>query len=210
MTGDVSGADRIFAEYEAVRRAANDPRIALTRAQWDYLRGKRGEAIRDLGAFVTATKLRDAAALADCTLTVWLLESGDRAAAAKHAACRFLTEPPASSANPAGRAYALLLAKDFQGALPILRDVVAHMAPSPTEPAPMLLAWALVETGHIDEAETYLRTIPVPAAPTPSPFESLIFPRIFDLRAKVAEKKGDRTEAERNRRLFQALSGSKS
>jgi tetratricopeptide (TPR) repeat protein len=209
MTGDVSGAERIFAEYEVARRAANDPLLPFTRAQWDYLSGKRAEAIRELGSVVTATTVREAAALADCTLTVWLLESGDRAAAAKRTACRFLTEPPASSGNPMGRAYALLLAKDFQGALPILRDAVARMAPSPVEPAPAMLAWALVETGRVDEAEKYLRTVPVPAAPSPAPFESLIFPRIFYLRAKVAEKRGDRPEMERNRRLFQVLSGPK-
>jgi len=112
--------------------------------------------------------------------------------------------------NPAARAYALLLAKDFEGALPILRDVVARLAPDPVDPAPVMLAWALVETGRVEEAEKYLRTVPVPANPAPAPFESLIFPRIFDLRAKVAEKRGDRPEAERNRRLFQVLSGSKS
>jgi len=210
MTGDVPGAERIFVEYEAARRTANDPLIPFIRAQWNYLSGKRSEAIREIGPFIAATKIREAAALADCTLTVWLLESGDRAAAAKHTACRFLTEPPASSPNPETRAYTLLLAKDFQGALPILRDVVARLAPSPTELAPAMLAWALLEAGRVDEAEKYLRTVPVPAAPSPDPFESLIFPKIFYLRAKMAEKKGDRPEAERNHRLFQVLSGSKS
>jgi tetratricopeptide (TPR) repeat protein len=210
MTGDLSGAETVFAEYETARRAANDPVIASARAQWDYLRGKRSQAIRDLGIFVTTTKVREAGALADCTLTVWLLESGDRAAAAKHTACRFLIAPRASSfPSPVAQAYALLLANDFQAALPVLRDVAARVPPNPTEPAPVLLAWALVETGHFDEAEKYLQTVPVPAAPAPPLFESLIYPRFFYLRAKVAEKKGDRAAAERNGRLFQALSGGK-
>jgi hypothetical protein len=142
---------------------------------------------------------------------MWLLESGDPAAAAKHTTCRFLMDPHAASfPNPAAQAYTLLLAKDFQGALPILRDIVARTPPNPNEPAPVLLAWALVETGHFDEAEMYLRTVPVPAVPAPAPFESLILPRIFELRAKVAEKKGDRAAAERNSRLFQTLSGARS
>ena len=208
MTGDVSGAETVFAEYEQVRRAANDPMIGYARAQWDYLRGKKGEAMREVDAFVTATKVREAAALAECTLTVWLLESGNRESALKHTACRFLTDPHAASfPSPVAQAYALLLAKDFQGALPVLRDLVARVAPSPAEPSPVLLAWALVETGHFDEAEKFLRTVPVPPAPSPAPFESLIFPRIFALRAKVAEKKGDRAAVERNDRLFQILSG---
>jgi tetratricopeptide (TPR) repeat protein len=210
MTGDVSGAEGVFAEYEAARRAANDPTIGFARARWDYLRGKRSEAVRELDAFLATTKIGDVAALADCTLTVWLLQSGDPAAAAKRTVCRFLTQPHAAAfPNPAAQAHALLLAKDFQAALPVLRDIVARAAPSPVEPGPVLLAWALVETGHFDEAEKYLQTVPVPAEPAPAPFESLTLPRIFDLRAKVAEKKGDRAAAERNSRLFETITGSK-
>jgi hypothetical protein len=106
------------------------------------------------------------------------------------------------------RAYALLLSKNFEAAVPLLREIEAHAAPSPNEPAPVLLAWALVETGHFDEAEKYLRNTPVPMASGPAPFESLIFPRIFYLRAAVAQKQGAKTVADQNYRLFRTLSPS--
>jgi Flp pilus assembly protein TadD len=207
MTGDVSGAEAVFAEYETARRAANDPAIGFARARWNYLCGKRKEAMRAVEAFAAGVKGSQAAGVADCMLTVWLIEAGDRAAAAKHNACRFLNEPHAASfPSPVAKALTLLLANDFQAALPVLREVAARAAPNPTEIAPVLLGWALVETGHLDEAEKYLQTIPVPSAPLPAPFESMIIPRIFHLRAVVAEKKGATREAEQNNRLFQTLS----
>ena len=127
MTGDVSGAETIFAEYERVRRAASDPAIDFTRARWDFLRGKRAEAIRKLEAFLGVTRDREAAAVADCTLAVWLLETGDRAGAAKRRACGFLANPQgAAFPNPVMRSIAMLLGKDFAAALPILRELAVR------------------------------------------------------------------------------------
>ena len=225
MTGDVSGAEAIFREYETARRAASDPGIELARAEWDRLRGKPNEAIHSLEILASTTKNRDIASLAHASLTIWLLEAGDRASARQHAAqaaataggqmtaglaaaCRYVADPSASSfPDPAVRAEALLLSKDFAAAVPLLREVLAHSAPSPTETTPVLLAWALEQTGQFDEAEKYLGATPIPAL-GPAPFEALVFPRIFHLRAIVAEKKGLQAVADQNRRIFVALSSS--
>ncbi|HTM47913.1 MAG TPA: hypothetical protein VL285_04510 [Bryobacteraceae bacterium] len=207
MSGDPAGAESIFAEYEAARRGAADPMIGFARAQWDYMRGKRHAGIREMTAFLAAAKVREAAALADCQLTVWLLETGDRDGAARHGACRFLLDPKAAASfpNPAMRVYGLLLAKDFSGALTPLRDLEQRVTPNAAEMTPVLLAWALVETGHFEEAGKYLESTPVPPVPAPDLFSSLVVPRIFDLRARVAEKKGDSESAARNRKLYQIL-----
>lgn len=206
FTGDAPGAETIFGEYETARRAVNDPLIQLNRAEWDYLRGKRSEAIRNLETFAAATKIRDLASLAQSTLTVWSLEAGDRDRARQHArqavataasqpaaalaaACRFVAEPNnASFPDPLVRAYALLLARNFAAAVPLLREIFAHSGPGPAEITPVLLAWALEETGQFAEAQKYLRNTPVPAVSGPAPFEALAFPRIFRLRAVAAEK----------------------
>src|SRR5262249_846829 len=71
FTGDLAGAETIFAEYESARRAAADPIVDFHRAQWDYLRGKREEAMRRLESFAAGAKTPEAAALADCALTIW-------------------------------------------------------------------------------------------------------------------------------------------
>jgi tetratricopeptide (TPR) repeat protein len=224
MTGDVPGAEAIFAEYETVRRAANDQLIGFTRAEWDHLSGKRSEAIRNLQILAAATKNRDLAALAHSSLSVWFLDAGDREGARQQAAqavstagqatanlaaaCRFVAEPAGGSfPDPLVRAYALLLSKNFAAAIPLLREILAHSAPSPTETTPALLAWALEETGGFDEAAKYLRNTPIPATFGQAPFDALVFPRIFHLRAVVAEKKGLKQIAEQNYQLFKVLSG---
>jgi hypothetical protein len=89
----------------------------------------------------------------------------------------------------------------------LLREIVARAPPQPTDPAGTLFAWALIETGHVEEAEKYLQTTPTPRVPAVDPFETLVFPRIFHLRAMVAAKKGAQADAERNERLFRTLSG---
>ena len=227
FTGDASGAETVFAEYENARRAANDPLIGFRRAEWDHLRGKAGEAVRDMEKFAASTRIRDLASLAYSQLSIWLVETGDRPQGARYAAkaaadaaspstrafaasCSFIAAPTGSSyPNTVARVYALLLSSDFAGALPLLRALESQTPPNPSDPAPVLLAWALEQTGRVAEAEPYLRTTPVPSVSGPAPFESIVYPRIFHLRAVAAEKKGDRAAAERNARLFQTLSGPK-
>ena len=149
--------------------------------------------MRRLENFARTTQAREIAGLAGCTLTIWLLEAGDRTGAAKRNACRFLADPNgANFPTPAARAYALLLAKDFQTAVPQLREIVARTAPSPTDSTPVALAWALIETGQAEEAAKYLQTTPVPTAPAPDPFQSMMYQRIFQLRVRLAQKKGSR------------------
>src|SRR5262249_42011111 len=93
FTGDQSGAKKIFQEYESSRRAARDPIVDFFLSLSDYLLRKPAEAMRRLENFAATTKAPEIAALADCTVTVWLLESGDRAGAAKRNACPFLGNP---------------------------------------------------------------------------------------------------------------------
>ena len=64
-----------------------------------------------------------------------------------------------------------------------------------------------LDAGSVAEAEPYLRATPVRSVTGPAPFESIVFPRIFHLRAVAAEKKGDRGAAEVNARLFRMLNG---
>ncbi|MGH9720750.1 MAG: hypothetical protein ACRD8O_11105 [Bryobacteraceae bacterium] len=104
-------------------------------------------------------------------------------------------------------AYAFLLDGHFGAAEPLLRVLESSARPNAPETAPVLLAWALVGSGRADEAAPLIERTPVWEVVSPAPFQAMALPRIFELRAKVAEKKGDRTGAERNRKLFEALSG---
>jgi tetratricopeptide (TPR) repeat protein len=132
---------------------------------------------------------------------------------------RFLSQPSASPAewaaradllapNPAQRplrdlslAYALLLDKKYEAAGEPLRRLY-DSGGAGDEGVPVLLAWIMIESGRTDDAAPLLKLNPVPPPNGVSTFMPLYFPRIFDLRVKVAQKAGDQPEAGRNRKLF--------
>jgi tetratricopeptide (TPR) repeat protein len=138
---------------------------------------------------------------------------------------RFLSQPPASAAEWQARAKtlvpdpaqaaigqvaladALLIAKEFSAALPGLQEMYDSGNPTADEGLPVLLAWANVETGHIPEAAELLHSNPPLADVGLTWSTSLYFPRIFYLRAVVAEKQGKPDVARENWRIFHTLSG---
>jgi tetratricopeptide (TPR) repeat protein len=148
------------------------------------------------------------------------------ASAVQVALARFLSQPPATPAEWQARtgmltpdralsaigsvalADALLFSKEYSAALPVLQSMYDSGNPTADEGLPVLLAWADVETGHIAEAAALLRTNPPLRDVGLSWSTPLYFPRIFYLRAVVAEKQGKPEDARENWRIFHALSGS--
>lgn len=139
--------------------------------------------------------------------------------------CRFLAEPPApaadwrkraagqfsgSASDAAGRyalAYALLFGRHFDDAAGVLRELNRTASPMALEQVPVLLAWALAETGRVEDAAPLVETYGIPGAGGESAFAFLSFPRIFQVRAEVLRKQGNTTEAARNLELFRKLGG---
>jgi len=175
------------------------------------------------------------AAEAHAQLAIWSLYMGDLAAAQKHAQAAlgtgqaaalaaFLAEPPASPAEWSARAeklaprpeqarirdfalgQALLLGKQFDAALPVLRRAYENAEPTDPEP-PVVLAWAYLETGQTADAARLLSFNPVPTSNGIDAFAACWFPRLFFLRGQAAEKQGRKDEARANYKLFLALSG---
>ena len=148
------------------------------------------------------------------------------ASAIPAALARFLSQPPAPVAEWQARAMvlvpdraqsaignlaladALLFAKQYSAALPVLQTMYDGGNPTADEGLPVLLAWADVETGHTPEAAALLRSNPPLREVGLTWSTPLYFPRIFYLRAVVAEKQGKPEEARENWRIFRALSGS--
>ncbi|HUE05077.1 MAG TPA: tetratricopeptide repeat protein, partial [Bryobacteraceae bacterium] len=138
---------------------------------------------------------------------------------------RFLSQPPASPAewqaranqlapNPAQAAIrnlaladALLFAKEYGAAAPVLQQMYDNGNPAAGEGLPVLLAWADLETGRVPEAAALLRSNPPLSEIGLSWSTPLDFPRIYYLRAMAAEKQGKPDEARENYRLFRVLSG---
>lgn len=138
---------------------------------------------------------------------------------------QFLSQPPASPEDWKARAWkllrdpahpafanmalanALLFNKQYAAALPVLKTMYDGGNPTADEGLPVLLAWADVETGHLPEAAALLRANPPLSDVGLSWSTPLHFPRIFYLRAVVAEKEGKSDEAHENLRIFRAISG---
>ena len=178
---------------------------------------------------------RALAAEAHAQLAIWSLYMGDRGAARTHAQAAlgtvqaaalaaFLAEPPASPAEWSVRAeklapgpeqvgrrdfvlrQALLLGKQFDAALPVLRRAYENAAPTDAE-LPVLLAWAYLETGQAASAATLLDRNPIPQPGGIDAFSACWFPRLFFLRGRAAEKQGRPDAARANYKLFLELSG---
>ena len=162
---------------------------------------------------------------------VWLLELGDRAAAAERARKAMAEATPASAGVAAmvaslaraggspvagtaeplfqdyARVYALLIARDFRAVVPAIQEIYRRPTNDVDDGLAVLLAWAFEETGDWQKAEPLLRVNPLPQAAGLPMFSSLYFPRLFFLRGALLDKQGQDAEARRNYKLFLALSG---
>ncbi len=234
MQGDLKRADDCFAGFLKARRNAGSS-VVYRQAQWEYLTGRRAQAVSQLSQFAQAAP-PPAASAAWLQLAVWSLETGDRARAGQYAGkasgsspvavlCGLLSGPAAAAPQwnarverlfpqpaPAGvrrlaLAYALLLSKDFNAALEPLEQLYAASVPSSPDWPAAPLAWALVETGRFEHVPELLRLNPPPDPKREDLFLSLSFPRVFYLRAALAEKKGRHEEAARYRALFLKYQG---
>lgn len=235
MTGDLKGADQTFGKYLEARQGLNDPLLPYHWAQWEFLTGRRKQAIARLAPMLAGPQPA-LASLAAAQVSIWLLETGDPARARQYAlrtapgnpfsvVCRFLTEPPASASEWAVRAErafpepaqaglkqyalasALLLSKHFQEAAGRWRKLYEQIPPGSPDPVEVPLAWALVETGQFALAEPLLANNAIPDALREHPFLSLSFPRVFFLRGVLLERQGRRQEARTNYEIFLRLSG---
>jgi len=103
--------------------------------------------------------------------------------------------------------WGLLFNNHFDAAAAELKKLYDSGQYASDESIPILLAWALVSTGHVDEAAPLLRSNPVPPLGGTALLDTLYFPRLYDLRGVVAAKQGKQDEAKAEFQLFRKLSG---
>lgn len=102
--------------------------------------------------------------------------------------------------------YALLLSRNFAEAAPVWKEIASESAPS-DQTSPVLYAWTLVTTGRVQEAAPLLRWNPLPQPNSAADFTSLVYPRIFYLRAVLLTHEGHKAEAQREYNVFLKLLG---
>jgi len=145
--------------------------------------------------------------------------------AATAALVRFLALPPAPASEWTARAglifhderqasakdlwllHAFLLNREFDEAAAAAQRLTEGSADNRDESLPVMQAWALAESGHVDQAADLLRFNPVPPITGPGLFTPFYFPRLYYLRGMVAGKQGKHEEARAAWQLFLKLSG---
>jgi tetratricopeptide (TPR) repeat protein len=216
MTGDVAGANQIFA-----RLTKSQP---YEKCQWEFLTGRRKSALAHVQE-EAARAQGDRASLMWAQAAIWELQTGDRNTAAVNARkalaeaaapagrslgalAQFLVQGKVQpSGSPTADALAAIFRKDFQAALPALEQAFAKTSPSSDGQIRVLLAWANLETGHFDRAKELVRFVPIPMASGDLMFTSLVFPRFFAVRGALFKRDGKQAEAQRDLQLFQQYSG---
>lgn len=189
MTGDLAGADALFQKQQPHE---------LERAQWEFLTGRRKQAMARVEKLMAAAG--EPGVLAAAQLSFWRLQTGDRAGATKlaetafaHAAspaaknlaavCRFLARTPVGQSQFSNiNAMALMLNRQFADAIPLLEKVLAETNPAADGQVRTLLAWAYNETGKVEQAKALVDLYPLPLPSNEPVFVSLIFPRFLQVR----------------------------
>ncbi|MDQ6699893.1 MAG: tetratricopeptide repeat protein [Acidobacteriota bacterium] len=236
LTGDIAGANQLFAQYRK-GRTAQDELAAFRTAEWQYVTGQRTEAVQDLSRLATVAKIPAIASAAEAQVAIWQLQLGNRPSAREHAARAAAVQPspltaltsmlceevasvedlraridhafpgvPNASARRLALGYALLFARKFAEAAPVWKEIAQEAAPSDQAPQ-VLYGWTLAATGRIQEAAPFLRFNPLPQPNSAADFTSLVYPRIFYLRAMLLEKEGHKAEAGREYNVFLKLLG---
>ena len=208
MSGDVAGADTLFAQFLADRRKRKDP-LAETRALlWQCMTGRmpRTASPEPLHQIVQA---------------MWTLAAGDRygaremASRARTAApnpavanlgsLTFLLAQPSASATEwtarlqgamppqvwqaQGRrllAWALLLDQKPADAAPVWREIYNSLPPDTANVERILLTWALVDSGQSEEARKAMRHGFLPPPALDPGLDLLVYPKAREIRSRLS------------------------
>ena len=221
MAGDLRSGDELFEKYAALFQG---DRVAYQRAQWEFLTGRRKAAMARIEKSI-ATLTGDEQSVALSQLAIWKMETADSKAAADLAnqamgraasaltrnlagVCRVIAmSSPAPSGSKLADAYALVFARKFRDATPLLESLYRQTDPSRDGQLRTMLAWAYLETNRSSDADGLLRVYPIPFSSGESIFASLIFPRYLFLRGAVLERQGKRSDAKSAYQLFLKYAG---
>ena len=161
LSGDTSGASKLFEEYLKVVGAKSAPIAGLQRAVWQRATGNEKDA---RAALAQAGKPGQNLAL------LWDVEEG---------------KGPAG-ALPEG--FRLLAQKKFGEAAEYWRKAYDAAGPSADSQAREMLAWCLVETGKKAEAAELLKVWSFPSQPAEMFTPFFYWPRTFRLREAVGSQ----------------------
>ena len=179
LAGDLAGADAIFQKYLGLAQPAQRKAAGFEQAQWEYLTGRRKRGMARLEQLILSLDGEEQS-LALSQLAIWKLETGAAPAAAELAGkaealarsprtrnvagiCRVIAmQPGKPSGSRLADAYALIFARKYAEALPLLDALYRETSPTVDGQIRTLLAWAQVETGHVADSRKLVELYPLP------------------------------------------------
>ena len=214
MRGDRPGADELFTKFLSTEGAAN-PRRPVLEAQWLYVTGRRQRAMDNMSAL--AARGGPTGPYAAAQIVVWSRLEGDvaraRAAVAAcgplSAVCNAIVDPQSEVPPQLSQAmsfYRPVLARDFQGAVPVLKKAYEQADASSDEGIRTLYAWALIETGRAQDAAPLIQNYPLTLKNGDWIFSAFEFPRSLAVRSAVLKQQGQSQQAAAALALFEQYS----
>lgn len=166
MTGDVAGADALFSRY--LELFPTDPLLDLKKANWDYLAGRRKEAVEEMQKIATGDPKTvvesERAARALSQAAIWLLQMGRKEEAKPFAQKAIQTPANAATAAVAGVA-AYLSAPDASPAEWMDRANKMFAAPQLGQVKVLAFSIALLWGGHFAESVDNLQRVYIQSNP---------------------------------------------
>lgn len=223
MAGDLQGADGLFLKHLGPGAKVQNG-AGYQMAQWEFMTGRRNAGMARMEKLAQGSS-GDFQALALSQLSIWKLDGGDKKAAADLA-----RQAAAAAQNPVARkmsaiaaaiaaggatssgskvvdAYALLFAKKYREAVPLLQAAYAETNPSVDGEIRTLLAWAYVETGAIEQAASLVESTPFVLSFGEPQFTTPILARYLFVRSAVLEHQGKKNEARNSQELYSKYAG---
>ncbi|HEY3835596.1 MAG TPA: tetratricopeptide repeat protein [Bryobacteraceae bacterium] len=202
LSGRHSDAQAALEKLAAGGGAPQFRALVLTqKAVWDLQLGKRDLALQDSGA-----ALKTGAAAGNTLIVRFASEDAHGAADWSARADRILSAPQLAQLKPVALAWALFLAREWQAAEPLWKQIVDH-AGAEDSLSPAIYAQILVELNRAKEAEPLVRLFPILRPDQTQEFLSTVIPRIFDTKAVVLAAQGRNAEADASRKVFHTLWG---
>jgi tetratricopeptide (TPR) repeat protein len=158
MTGNLAEADRILAGQSNLS--------PLERAQWEFITGRRKQAVARLEALSSNPRAALQLALWNGTI-------------------------PANANDAFTRAVSLCMSGRFAEATPILEQLYRAANPAADGQIRTLLAWSYAHTGRSADAAKLLDLYPIPLSIGDPMLSFLVFPRFVQLRGELLHSQRD-------------------
>ncbi len=203
QTGTLAEAKSLASEFASKAPGNLASRALAQLALWELQTGNREAARLEAGRALARAVPETAAA----AIIEFASQSPADAAAWQERAGRRFTPQVSWAVKQYALACAFLFSGAFDRAAAPLAELFARTEPHSDPGLAVMLAWAHLKARRFEKAAALVRYTPLPQPSASGIFDSLYPSKLFYVRGAVLAHAGEKAEAQRNYRIFLALSG---